>query len=139
MAQGLARIGLDEHHDDEHHDDDERGLFERYVRGARRRDENHAARLRCLVVQHAAAIGLDVATFAGHSLRAGFATSAKCIGPDEWRHLDERGLDDSYVRASGTTAPWPGGSSRRVRFHAPHLRRRMKRPTAPRWLTSELM
>ena len=43
-----------------------------------------------LVEQHAAAIGLDMATFTGYSIRAGFATTAKRIGPDE-RRLDGSG------------------------------------------------
>jgi integrase len=59
-----------------------------------------------LVVQRAAAsIGLDAATFAGHSLRAGFATSAARAGkPDRdiMRQMGSRSraVFDRYVRAA---------------------------------------
>ncbi len=59
-----------------------------------------------LVVQRAAAsIGLDAATFAGHSLRAGFATSAARAGKadrDIMRQTGHRSraMLDRYVRAA---------------------------------------
>ena len=59
-----------------------------------------------LVVQNvAASIGLDAATFAGHSLRAGFATSAVRAGKadrDVMRQMGSRSrtVFDRYVRAA---------------------------------------
>ena len=58
-----------------------------------------------MVQSAAAAIGLDVATFAGHSLRAGFATSAARAGKadrDIMRQMGSRSraVFDRYVRAA---------------------------------------
>ncbi len=64
-----------------------------------------------LVVQRAAvAIGLDVATFAGRSLRAGFATSTKRIGPGEWRLDDERHLDACAKQRDRAEVAPPGAA-----------------------------
>jgi integrase len=79
-------------------------------RAVNRHGRVHVARLSdravALVVQRAAAsIGLDVATFAGHSLRAGFATSAARAGKadrDIMRQTGHRSraMLDRYVRAA---------------------------------------
>ena len=59
-----------------------------------------------LVVQSAAAaIGLDAATFAGHSLRAGFATSAARAGKPDRNLMKQTGhrsraMLDRYVRGA---------------------------------------
>jgi integrase len=59
----------------------------------------------CRAPRAAASIGLDAATFAGHSLRAGFATSAARAGKadrDIMRQTGHRSraMLDRYVRAA---------------------------------------
>lgn len=45
----------------------------------------------CMVKEYAAKIGLDPAKYSGHSLRAGFVTSAAQLGIPEWRIMRQSG------------------------------------------------
>jgi len=59
-----------------------------------------------LVKERAVAAGLDPALYAGHSLRAGFATSAALGGAPEWAIMKQTGhrsraMLDRYVRPAG--------------------------------------
>jgi len=59
-----------------------------------------------LVKERAIAAGLDPALYAGHSLRAGFATSAALGGAPEWAIMKQTGhksrtMLDRYVRPAG--------------------------------------
>jgi integrase len=67
-----------------------------------------------IVKQHAAAIGLDPARYSGHSLRAGFATSAAAAGVPTWKikaqtgHVSDavlgRYIRDGELFTGGTSA-----------------------------------
>jgi site-specific recombinase XerD len=59
-----------------------------------------------LVKERATAAGLDASVYAGHSLRAGFATSAAIGGAPEWAIMKQTGhrscaMLDRYVRPAG--------------------------------------
>ena len=59
-----------------------------------------------IVKERATAAGLDAASYAGHSLRAGFATSAALGGAPEWAIMKQTGhrsraMLDRYVRPAG--------------------------------------
>ncbi|MFC5357100.1 site-specific integrase [Azospirillum himalayense] len=79
-------------------------LFRRVLRGGRVLEQGMSGEAIALVVQErAAAAGLDPAQFGGHSLRAGFLTSAIDSGADLFRAADQSGhqsLDTlrGYVR-----------------------------------------
>ena len=47
--------------------------------------------------QHVAAIGLDPALYSGHSLRAGFATSAARMGIPAWKIRMQTGHNSDAV------------------------------------------
>jgi integrase len=82
-------------------------LFRSVDRGGHVSAERLSDRAVALVVKRAAlSIGADPATFAGHSLRAGFATSAIRAGRhyrDVMRHTGHKDVRvfDRYVRAAG--------------------------------------
>ena len=59
-----------------------------------------------IVKEHAAAVGLDATRYAGHSLRAGLATSAAYSGVASWKIRDQTGHTSDamlgrYIRETG--------------------------------------
>jgi len=85
-------------------------LFRRVDRwgkvGKKALDAKEIARI---VKRAAQAAGLDASKFAGHSLRAGFVTSAAMAGVDEWKIQEQTGHKSlsvmrGYIRATGRGA-----------------------------------
>jgi integrase len=68
-----------------------------------------ASAMAVIVKQRAAEVGLDPAIYSGHSLRAGFATSAAAAGLSTWEIKRQTGhaSDESlaqYIRDAGPLA-----------------------------------
>ena len=67
-------------------------MFRRVDRHGRVSTERLSAEAVCLVVrERVAATGYDPSGFSGHSLRAGFATSAAQVGVSSWRIRQQTG------------------------------------------------
>jgi site-specific recombinase XerD len=87
-------------------------LFLRINKGDRMQDQLDGGSIGLIVKRYAALAGLDVGTLGGHSLRAGFATSAAAVGASAsemanvTRHTDMNVLF-SYIRTVNLVADYP--------------------------------